>query len=133
MRVFCVPNNNEGYPPARAVAGEAGYDAILTIYDDVNPPRPDLLRLCRCPLHTQFPAPFYTAYDPYKQLHRAMEMGGWVIDYCHCPMPERPIHPHKDCTLEQLEERFRTVCRLGGDDVWLAEPNEVVAYLTGKE
>jgi hypothetical protein len=129
VRTFCVPGNNEGYPPARAVAEEAGYQAILTIFDDVNTEDTDLLRLCRCPLHTEYPPPFYSAFDPYKRLHQAIDRCGWVIDYCHCPLPGKAIHPWKDCTLEQLAERFETVRRIGGDDVWLAEPNEVVAYL----
>jgi len=68
-------------------------------------------------------------FDPYKRLHQAMDRGGWIVDYCHCPMPGKPIHPAKDCTAEELEERFRTVTRIGGDEVWLAEPNEVMAYL----
>jgi hypothetical protein len=124
-----VPGNNEGYPPARAVAEKAGYTAILTIYDEVNAPDADLLRLGRCPLHTEFPPPFYSVFDPYKRLHQAIDRQGWVIDYCHCPMPGKPIHPWKDCTVEQLAERFATVRRVGGDEVWLAEPNEVVEYL----
>jgi len=129
VTMFCVPNSNESYPASRAVAHKAGYNSILTIYDDVNIIESDLLRLCRCPLHTEYPPPFYSAYDPYKRIHQAIDAGGWIIDYCHCPMPDRPIHPWKDCTLQQLEERFQTVLRVGGDDVWLAEPNEVVEYI----
>lgn len=127
--IFCVPGNNNNYPAARAVAREAGYQAILTIYDDINTPQTDLLRLCRCPLHTEYPPPFYSAFDPYKRLHQARDRGGWVIDYAHCPMPNKPIHPWKDCTTEQLAERFETVRRVGGDEVWLAEPNAVVQWL----
>jgi len=129
VTMFCVPGNNDGYPPALAVAERAGYTAILTIYDDVNTIETDLLRLCRCPLHTEYPPPFYSAFDPYKRLHQAIDRAGWVIDYCHCPMPGKPIHPWKDCTVEQLAERFATVRRVGGDDVWIAEPNEVVKYI----
>jgi len=129
VRMFCVPGSNEGYPAARAVAEKAGYTSILTIYDEVNTPDADLLRLGRCPLHTEYPPPFYSAFDPYKRLHQAIDLQGWVIDYCHCPRPGKPIHPWKDCTVEQLAERFATVRRVGGDDVWLAEPNEVVEYL----
>ncbi len=133
VTMFCVPGSNESYPAARAVAEEAGYTSIMTIYDDVNTAETDLMRLHRCPLHTEFPPPFYSAFDPYKRLHQAMDAGGWVIDYCHCPMPGQPIHPWKDCTAEQLEERFCTVLRVGGQDVWLAEPNEVVEFmLAGK-
>ncbi len=129
VTMFCVPGNNDGWPPSARVARRAGYDAVLTVFDDVNTPETDLLRLARVPIHTEYPPPFYSAWDPYKRLHQAIDRGGWVIDYCHCPLPGRTIHPWKDCTLEQLEERFATVRRLGGDEVWLAEPNEVVRWL----
>ena len=129
VTMFCVPGNNDGYPPALAVAEKAGYDSILTIYDDVNTGQTDPMRLCRCPLHHEYPPPFYSAFDPYKRLHQAVDCGGWVIDYCHCPMPGKPIHPSKDCTNEELRERFEAVRRVGGDDVWLAEPNEVVQHM----
>jgi peptidoglycan/xylan/chitin deacetylase (PgdA/CDA1 family) len=129
VTMFCVPGSNEGYPASLAVAARAGYRAILTIYDDVNTPETDLFRLCRCPVHTECPPPFYSAFDPYKRLHQARDCGGWVIDYCHCPMPGRPIHPWKDCTSEQLRERFATVRRVGGEEVWLAEPNAVVDHI----
>ena len=132
VTMFCVPGNNDSYPAALAIAEGAGYSSILTIYDDVNTEQTDLMRLCRCPLHTQYPPPFYSAFDPYKRLHQAVDKRGWIIDYCHCPTPGKPIHPWKDCTLEQLAERFETVCRVGGDDVWLAEPNEVVRHLLSR-
>jgi len=129
VTMFCVPGSNESYPAALAVAGRAGYRAIMTIYDDVNTWQTDLMRLCRCPLHTEYPPPFYSAFDPYKRLHQAMDKGGWIIDYCHCPMRGKPLHPWKDCTLEQLQERFETVLRVGRNDVWLAEPNAVVQHI----
>ncbi len=129
VSVFCVPGNNDGYPPALKVAAAGGYDAIMTIYDDINRPDVDLLRLCRVPLTAEHPGPLFSAYDRFKRLHQAIEEGGWVIDCCHSPRPDRPVHPWKDCTTEQLDRRFETVCALGGDDVWLAEPNEVVEYL----
>ena len=127
--IFCVPGNNDSYPPSIPAARRAGYKAIMTIYDEVNTPQTDLMRLCRVPLHTQYPPPFYSAFDPYKRIHQAIDLGGWIIDYCHCPIPGKPIHPWKDCTLEQLVERFETITRIGGDDVWLAEPGEVVRYI----
>ena len=132
ISIFCVPGNNNSYPPALTVAEKAGYKAIMTIYDDINTPKTDLMRLCRCPLHAEYPPPFYSAFDPYKRLHQAIDAGGWIIDYCHCPMPGKPIHPWKDCTIEQLAERFEKVLRVGGDDVWLAEPNEVVDELIAR-
>jgi len=129
IRMFCVPGNNEGYPPALKVAAEAGYNSIMTIYDDINRPDVDLMRLARVPLHSEYPPPFYSAYDPYKRLHQAADEGGWVIDYAHCPTPGKAIHPWKDCTLDQLAKRFETVRAVGGDDVWLAEPNDVVEFM----
>ena len=129
VTMFCVPGTNDSYPASLAVAREAGYTSIMTIYDDVNTIETDLFRLNRCPLHTQYPAPFFSAYDPYKRIHQAIDRRGWIIDYCHCPMPGKPIHPHKDCTVEELAKRFETVRRVGGDDVWLAEPNEVVDFI----
>ena len=127
--MFCVPNTNDSYPAALAVAAEAGYRAIMTLYDDINTPGVDPMRLCRVPLHTEYPPPFFSAFDPYKRLHQAIDAGGWVIDYCHCPMPGTPIHPWKDCTTEELERRFETVCRVGGSDLWLAEPNDVIEHI----
>lgn len=129
ISIFCVPGSNESYPAALKVAAGAGYKAIMTIYDDVNTHATDPMRLCRVPIHSEYPPPFYSAFDPYKRINQAVERQGWIIDYCHCPMPGKAIHPWKDCTLEQLEERFGAVTHIGGDDVWLAEPNEVIDYL----
>lgn len=129
VTMFCVPGSNDSYPASLAVSKEAGYASIMTIYDDINIIETDLFCLSRCPLHTQYPGPFFSAYDPYKRLHQAIDCQGWVIDYCHCPMPGKAIHPHKDCTIEELANRFETVRKIGGSDVWLAEPNEVVDYI----
>lgn len=129
VTMFCVPGDNNSYPAAHDVALAGGYRAIMTIYDEVNTAQTDLLRLGRCPVHTRYPGPFFSVFDPYKRLHQARDMGGWIIDYCHCPTPGKPVHEAKDCTLEELERRFETVRRVGGDEVWLAEPNEVVEYL----
>ncbi|HOJ34420.1 MAG TPA: polysaccharide deacetylase family protein [Candidatus Hydrogenedentes bacterium] len=129
VRLFCVPGDNTGYPAARAFAEQAGYKGILTIYDRVNLPSGDLFNLGRVPLHSEYPPPFYSAYDPYKRIHQAIDLGGWIIDYCHCPMPDKPVHPAKDCTTQELEQRFEKVCQIGGSDVWLAEPNEVADWV----
>lgn len=130
--MFCVPGDNTGHPGALKYAAEAGITSILTIYDRVNTRETDLLQLGRVPLHTEYPAPFFSVFDPYKRIHQAMDMEGWIIDYCHCPMPDKPVHPAKDCTTQELEQRFATVREIGGDDVWLAEPSEVVDWLLGQ-
>lgn len=127
--IFTVPGSNHGHPPSISAAPGAGYHAIFTIYDWVNTFDTDLLWLGRCPLHTAYPGPFYSVFDPWKRLQQARALHGWVVDYCHSPMPSKPIHPAKDCTTEELRARFAAVQELGGDEVWLAEPNEVVAYL----
>lgn len=130
VTIFCVPGSNESYPASLKVARAAGYLAIMTIYDQINILETDLMRLGRVPIHMEFPPPFYSTFDPYKRVQQAIDAEGWIIDYCHCPMPGKPIHPWKDCTLEQLDERFEAIKRMGGDEVWLAEPNEVVQYIT---
>lgn len=150
--IFCVPGNNRSYPAALAAAPEAGYRAVMTITDLVNVPGalgrvhpsgdrpgppgdsgpPGVFTLGRVPLHSQYPPPFYSTFDPYKRLHQAAEEGGWVIDYCHCPLPGRAVHPWKDCTLEELAERFEAVKRVGGGAAWLAEPGAAVAWLSGE-
>lgn len=127
--IFTVPGSNSGHPPAIKVAQAAGYHAIFTIYDKVNTLDTDLLWLGRTPLHTEYPGPFYSAFDPWKRMQQAKELQGWIVDYCHCPMPDTPIHPAKDCTTQELRARFEAVNTFGGNDVWIAEPNEVVAYL----
>ena len=129
VTMFCLPGDNGHFPIVHANAAAAGYHANLTLYDRINTIDSDLLSLGRVPLHTEYPPPFYSAYDPYKRIHQAIDHGGWIIDYCHCPMPGKALHPWKDCTLEELERRFSTVLEIGGSDVWLAEPNEVVEYI----
>lgn len=129
ISIFTVPGSNPGHPASLHFAPIGGYSAILTIYDRVNTKGTDLLWLGRTPLHTEYPAPFYSKFDPYKRIQQAISTNGWIVDYCHCPMPGKPIHPAKDCTAEELEARFKAVHKMGGDDVWIAEPNEVVAFL----
>ena len=132
VKMFCLPGDNSHFKIVHDRGKEAGYAANLTIYDRINRIDCDLMALGRVPLHTEYPPPFYSEFDPYKRIHQAIDEGGWIIDYCHCPMPGKPIHQAKDCTTEQLEERFATVRRVGGNDVWPAEPNEVVGYLLDK-
>lgn len=129
ITIFTVPGSNQGHPASLHYAPKAGYDAIMTIYDWTNTLGTDLMWLGRCPLHTEYPAPFYSKFDPYKRLLQAQKSNGWIIDYCHSPMPGKPVHPAKDCTTEELEARFKAVHEVGDDDVWLADPNDVVAYM----
>ncbi len=129
ITIFTVPGSNQGHPASLAFAAKGGYSAIFTIYDWLNTKGTDLMWLGRAPIHTECPPPFYSKFDPYKRLQQAKAAGGWVVDYCHSPMPGKPTHPAKDCTTEEMEARFQAVHEIGGDEVWIAEPNEVVAYL----
>ena len=95
--------------------------------DDLNRPGEELFWLDRTPLHDQYYGPFFSAFDPYRNLRHAQVEGGWVIDYCHCPL-EAPVHPNKDCSEAQLRRRFETVLAEGGDAVWCANPDEVIDY-----
>jgi hypothetical protein len=130
ISVFIVPGDNNGWPASKKYAPGAGYKAVITIFDRTNTQNSDLFSLGRTPLHTRYPAPFFSEFDPYKRIQQAIDWGGWIIDYCHCPMPDKPIHEAKDCTSQELEQRFEAVKRLGGRNVWIAEPNEVVDWLT---
>ena len=129
VKMFCLPGDNTHHQIVKKHAMTAGYSSILTIFDRVNQAGSDLMALGRCPLHSQYPPPFYSEYDCYKRIHQAMDCRGWIIDYCHCPMPDKPVNPAKDCTIQQLEKRFDIITKTGGPDVWLAEPNEVVEYI----
>ena len=109
VTMFCLPGDNGHFPIVHKYAKEAGYRANMTIYDDVNTQQTDVYRLARCPLHTEYPPPFYSTFDRFKRIHQAIDCSGWIIDYCHCPTPDKPIHPAKDCTLQQLEQRLSLI------------------------
>src|SRR5207245_695044 len=83
----------------------------------------------RTALHDQFYGPFFSKFDPYRNIRHAQAEKGWIIDYCHCPL-ETPVHPNKDCSEAQLRRRFETVLSEGGDAVWCANPDEVIYYHT---
>ena len=129
ITTFIVPNTNDGHPASAKFAPDAGYKCVITIYDRCNTKSSDRWSLGRVPLHTRYPRPFFSEFDPYKRIHQAIDMSGWIIDYCHCPVPDKPLHEAKDCTSQELEQRFEAVKRIGGDDVWLAEPNEVIDWM----
>ncbi len=126
VRMFCLPENNSHHEFVKGRAQQSGYDAVMTAYDRVNRQNSDLLSLGRTALHTVYPGPFESEFDPYKRISQAMEVGGWLIDFCHCPRPGKAIDPTKDCSLEELELRFQKILEFGDSIVWPAEPNEVI-------
>ncbi|MAG36454.1 MAG: hypothetical protein CL878_09450 [Dehalococcoidia bacterium] len=129
VTVYCAPGSNANMN-AGALAGcrRFGYLGAMGITDALN--RPDdeeLLWLNRTFLHHQGYGPFFSEFDPFRNLQHAERDRGWIIDYLHCPL-ERPLHPHKDCSADQLRERIATVVAEGGDDVWLATVEEPLDY-----
>ena len=52
-----------------------------------------------------------------------------IRDQVHLVGEVAPQCPRSRGRHQELEERFATVCRVGGEEVWLAEPNDVVAHL----
>ena len=106
-------------PGALAACRRHGYLGAMSITDALNRPQADdLLWLNRTFLHHEGYGPFFSAFDPFRNLAYARREGGWVIDYLHCPL-EAPVHPNKDCSAAQLQERLETVLAEGGDEVWL--------------
>lgn len=129
VTIYCAPgsnvNMNEG---ALEGCRRFGYLGAMSITDALNrPDDPNLLWLNRTFLHTQGYGPFFSEFDPYRNLQHARRDRGWVIDYLHCPL-EQAVHPNKDCSAAQLQERIETVVTEGGDDVWLARVEDAVEY-----
>ena len=126
--LYCSPGDNTNMADhVLAACRDLGYLGAMSLTDALNRPGDELFWLSRTALHDQYYAPFFSEYDPFRNLRHARQDGGWVIDYCHCPL-EEPIHPNKDCSQAQLRRRFETVLEEGGDEVWCAVPEEVVYY-----
>ena len=128
IMLFCSPGDNTNMANHVLTAcRDLGYLGAMSITDALNRPTDELFWINRSPLHDSFYEPFFSEFDPYRNLRHAESDGGWVIDYCHCPL-EEPIHPHKDCSQQQLRERFEAVLGEGGQQVWCAVPEEVIYY-----
>lgn len=128
--LYCSAGNNTNMAPhVLEAARKYGYLGAMSITDALNRPGEELFWLNRTALHEQFYEPFYSEYDPYRNIRHAQVDQGWIIDYCHCPL-EKAVHPNKDCSAAQLRRRFETVLSEGGDAVWCANPDEVIEYHT---
>lgn len=126
--LYCSPGDNTNMADhVLATCRDLGYLGAMSLTDALNRPGDELFWLNRTALHHQYYAPFYSEYDPFRNLQHAACDGGWVIDYCHCPL-EEPIHPNKDCSRAQLRRRLETVLEAGGDGVWCAVPEEALHY-----
>ena len=129
ITVYCSPgcndNMNDG---ALAACREYGYLGAMSLTDALNrPDDDDLLWINRTFLHHQGYAPFFSEFDPFRNIQHARRDRGWLIDYLHCPF-EEPVHPNKDCSQAQMRERVETICEEGGSDVWLARVEDVIDY-----
>jgi peptidoglycan/xylan/chitin deacetylase (PgdA/CDA1 family) len=129
VTIYCSPGENINVrPEILGLCKEYGYLGAMAIYEALN--RPDdenLIWLNRTFLHDQGPNQHDSEFNPFRQILHARHDHGWIIDYLHCPL-EKPIHPRKDCSAEQLRRRIETVVREGGDDVWLGRLEEIAEY-----
>ncbi|HEY8742918.1 MAG TPA: polysaccharide deacetylase family protein [Chloroflexota bacterium] len=129
VTIYCAPGSNANMN-AGALEGcrRFGYLGAMGITDALNrPDDADLLWLNRTFLHSQGYGPFFSEFDPFRNIQHAQCDRGWIIDYLHCPL-EVAVHPNKDCSAAQLRERIETVVTVGADAVWLATVEEPVDY-----
>jgi peptidoglycan/xylan/chitin deacetylase (PgdA/CDA1 family) len=129
VTVYCAPGSNVNMNDG-ALDGcrRFGYLGAMSITDALNrPDDADLLWLNRTFLHTQGYGPFFSEFDPFRNVPHARRDQGWIIDYLHCPL-EKAVHPNKDCSEAQLRERLETIRSEGDDDVWLAPVEAPLDY-----
>ncbi len=125
---YCSPGDNTNMAEhVLEACRRHNYLGAMSLTDALNLPGDELFWINRTALHDHYYPPFYSAYDPYRNIRQAQEMQGWIIDYCHCPL-ETAVHPNKDCSEAQLRQRLETVLSEGGDAVWCAVPEEALSY-----
>ena len=126
--LYCSPGDNTNMADhVLEACRRHDYLGAMSLTDALNLPGDELFWLNRTALHDHYYPPFYSAYDPYRNIRQAQAMQGWIIDYCHCPL-ETAVHPNKDCSEAQLRQRIETVLAEGGDAVWCAVPEEALSY-----
>ena len=126
--LYCSPGDNTNMADhVLEACRRYGYLGAMSLTDALNLPDDELFWINRTPLHDHYYPPFYSAYDPFRNVRQAQETQGWLIDYCHCPL-ETAVHPNKDCSEAQLRQRLETVRAEGGDTVWCAVPEEALSY-----
>ena len=126
--LYCSPGDNTNMADhVLEACRNYGYLGAMSLTDALNLPGDELFWINRTALHDHYYPPFYSAYDPYRNIRQAQAVQGWIIDYCHCPL-ETAVHPNKDCSEAQLRQRLETVLSEGGDSVWCAVPEEVLSY-----
>ena len=102
--LYCSPGDNTNMADhVLEACRRYGYLGAMSLTDALNLPEDELFWINRTPLHDHYYPPFYSAYDPFRNIRQAQELQGWLIDYCHCPL-ETPVHPNKDCSEAQLRK-----------------------------
>ena len=125
---YCSPGDNTNMADhVLEACRRHNYLGAMSLTDALNLPGDELFWINRTALHDHYFPPFYSAFDPYRNIRHAQEIQGWIIDYCHCPL-ETAVHPNKDCSEAQLRQRLETVLSEGGDSVWCAVPEEALSY-----
>ncbi len=125
---YCSPGDNTNMADhVLEACRRHNYLGAMSLTDALNLPSDELFWINRTALHDHYYPPFYSAYDPYRNIRQAQAMQGWIIDYCHCPL-ETAVHPNKDCSEAQLRQRLETILSEGGDAVWCAVPEEALSY-----
>jgi peptidoglycan/xylan/chitin deacetylase (PgdA/CDA1 family) len=129
ITVYCSSGDNTNMNDgALDACRRFGYLGAMSITDALNrPDDEDLLWIDRTFLHTEGYGPFFSEFDPFRNILHARHDMGWLIDYCHCPL-EQAVHPNKDCSAAELRRRIEAICTEGGADVWLARVEDVVDY-----
>jgi hypothetical protein len=128
VHLYCAPGDNTNMSEhVLKACRDLGYLGAMSLTDALNRPGDELFWINRTALHDQYYTPFFSEFDPYRNIRHAQEDEGWIIDYCHCPL-EEPVHRNKDCSESQLRRRFETVLSEGGDRVWCAVPEEALFY-----
>ena len=129
ITVYCSAGDNTNMAPHILDAcRQYGYLGAMSLTDALNRPGDDdLLWINRTFLHDQGYGPFFSEFDPFRNIAHAKYDRGWLVDYLHCPF-EEPVHRNKDCSAAQLRRRIETVVSEGSDEVWLARVEEVVDY-----
>ena len=126
--LYCSPGDNTNMADhVLEACHRHNYLGAMSLTDALNLPGDELFWINRTALHDHYYPPFYSAYDPYRNIRLAQESQGWIIDYCHCPL-ETAVHPNKDCSEAQLRQRIETLLSEGGDAVWCAVPEEALSY-----
>ena len=126
--LYCSPGDNTNMADhVLKACRRFDYLGAMSLTDALNLPGDELFWINRTALHDHYYPPFYSAFDPYRNIRQAQECQGWLIDYCHCPL-ETAVHPNKDCSEAQLRKRLETVLSEGGDAVWCAMPEEALSY-----